>query len=54
LVASDQGMYPMTQFQATFESGGKDIRLDCFLPIGNGQQFPAVIGLHGSGADMPV
>jgi poly(3-hydroxybutyrate) depolymerase len=47
-------MYSVNQFQATFESGGKDIRLDCFLPIGNGQQFPAVIGLHGSGADMPV
>ena len=42
-------MYSVNQFQATFESGGKDIRLDCFLPIGNGQPFPAVIGLHGSG-----
>ncbi len=42
-------MYPITQSQASFESGGKDIRLDCFSPSANGQRFPAVIGLHGSG-----
>jgi dienelactone hydrolase len=49
LLVRGQLMYSVNQFQATFESGGKDIRLDCFLPIGNGQRFPAVIGLHGSG-----
>jgi carboxymethylenebutenolidase len=42
-------MYSITQSQLSFESGGKDIRLDCFLPDANGQRFPAVIGLHGSG-----
>jgi carboxymethylenebutenolidase len=42
-------MYSITQSQASFQSGGKDIRLDCFLPAANGQRFPAVIGLHGSG-----
>jgi carboxymethylenebutenolidase len=42
-------MYSITQSQLSFESGGKDIRLDCFLPAANGQRFPAVIGLHGSG-----
>jgi len=42
-------MYSITRSQASFESGGKDIRLDCFLPATNGQRFPAVIGLHGSG-----
>jgi carboxymethylenebutenolidase len=42
-------MYSITQSQLTFESGGKDIRLDCFLPADNGQRFPSVIGLHGSG-----
>lgn len=42
-------MYPIIQSQVSFESGGKDIRLDCFLPTANGQRFPAVIGLHGSG-----
>jgi carboxymethylenebutenolidase len=42
-------MYSITQSQLFFQSGGKDIRLDCFLPDANGQRFPAVIGLHGSG-----
>ena len=32
--------------QDAFESGGKEIRLDCFLPNGGGK-FPAVIGLYG-------
>src|SRR5277367_4165800 len=41
-------MYPITQSQLSFESGGKDIRLDCFLPLENCQPFPPVIGLHGS------
>jgi carboxymethylenebutenolidase len=42
-------MYSVTHSQIWFESGGKDIQFDCFLPSGNGQRFPAVIGLHGSG-----
>jgi dienelactone hydrolase len=42
-------MFSITQSQLSFRTGGKDIRLDCFLPDGNGQRFPAVIGLHGSG-----
>ncbi len=42
-------MYSITQSQLSFQSGGKDIRLDCFLPTADGQRFPAVIGLHGSG-----
>jgi carboxymethylenebutenolidase len=42
-------MYSITQSQLSFESGGKDVRLDCFLPTADGQRFPAVIGLHGSG-----
>jgi carboxymethylenebutenolidase len=42
-------MYSIAQSQASFESGGKGIRLDRFLPHANGQRFPAVIGLHGSG-----
>lgn len=48
-------MYSVTRSQTSFESGGKLIRLDSFLPNTNGQRFPAVIGLHGSGgghADM--
>lgn len=42
-------MYPVSQSQLVFESGGKDIRIDAFLPANNGNRFPAVIGLHGSG-----
>ena len=42
-------MQPVTQSQITFESGGKPIRLDCFVPDGNGQRYPAVISLYGSG-----
>jgi dienelactone hydrolase len=42
-------MFSITQSQLSFDSGGKNIRLDCFLPTANGQRFPAVIGLHGSG-----
>jgi carboxymethylenebutenolidase len=38
--------------QTTFESGGKTVRLDCFLPETNGQRFPAVISLHGSGGNF--
>jgi len=42
-------MFPVTQSQITFESGGKPIRLDAFVPSNNGQRFPAVISLYGSG-----
>ncbi len=42
-------MYPVTQSQESFTSGGKSIRLDCFLPSKNGESFPAVVALHGSG-----
>lgn len=42
-------MFPVTQSQITFESGGKPVRLDAFVPSNNGQRFPAVISLYGSG-----
>jgi dienelactone hydrolase len=42
-------MISVSQSQLTFESGGKSIRLDCFLPSDNRRRCPAVIGLHGSG-----
>jgi len=41
--------YSVSQSELIFESGGKSIVIDSFLPSGNGQRFPAVIGLHGSG-----
>ena len=42
-------MYPITRSQTTFNSGGKEIRLDAYLPGGNGQRFSAVVALYGSG-----
>jgi carboxymethylenebutenolidase len=42
-------MFSISQSQVTFESGGKSIRLDCFLPSNHRRALPAVIGLHGSG-----
>jgi dienelactone hydrolase len=42
-------MYSISQFELTFDSGGKSIGIDCFLPSVNGRRFPAIIGLHGSG-----
>jgi len=41
-------MLTVTQSHQTFDSGGRSITLDAFLPESNGQRFPAVIGLHGS------
>jgi carboxymethylenebutenolidase len=41
-------MYPVIQSHSNFTSGGVPIAFDAFLPDGNGQRFPAVIGLHGS------
>ncbi len=42
-------MFSVSQSEASFESLGKSIRLDCFLPATRDQRVPAVIGLHGSG-----
>jgi carboxymethylenebutenolidase len=39
------------ELQLTFKSGGKDVRLDCFLPSQSEKQFPAAISLHGSGGN---
>ena len=42
-------MLPVHQSQLSFDSGGRSIALDAFLPESNGHRHPAVIGLHGSG-----
>ncbi len=42
-------MYSISQSELIFDSGGKSIRLDCFLPSSENQRLPAIIGLHGSG-----
>jgi carboxymethylenebutenolidase len=44
-------MSSISQAHLTFISGGKPIRLDCFLPVSSSQRFPAILGLHGSGGD---
>ena len=41
----------MKQSQITYESGGKTIRLDCFLPDNCTQRLPTVIGLYGFGGN---
>lgn len=45
----EQGAGAVIERASRFESGGKAIAMDCFVPEGNGQRHPAVIGLHGSG-----
>lgn len=42
-------MFSVSQSQLTFSSGGREIRMDCFVPESESLRFPAVIGLHGSG-----
>jgi carboxymethylenebutenolidase len=42
-------VFPVTQSELIFDSGGKPIRVDSFLPGGKGERFPAVVALHGSG-----
>jgi carboxymethylenebutenolidase len=43
-------MLTVLQTRDTFDSGGRSITYDAFLPqFENGNRFPAVIGLHGSG-----
>ena len=39
----------MIQSQLSFQSGGKDIRLDYFLPENTSETLPTVIGLYGFG-----
>ena len=45
-------IHSISHSQSSFESGSKVIRLDCFLPSPNGERFPAVISLHGSGGGL--
>jgi dienelactone hydrolase len=40
---------PVSRSELTFQTGGKTIRVDSFVPAVNGHRLPAVIGLHGSG-----
>jgi carboxymethylenebutenolidase len=44
-----KGNWAVSECASRFESEGKTIAVDCFVPEGNGRCHPAVIGLHGSG-----
>jgi carboxymethylenebutenolidase len=41
--------FPVVQSQLSFDSGGTSIAIDAYLPDADGQRFPAILGLHGSG-----
>jgi len=43
---------PPTQSQLIFESGGKSIRLDAYLPDSANAPLPAVIALYGAGGNV--
>ncbi|MGC2248742.1 MAG: dienelactone hydrolase family protein [Terriglobales bacterium] len=45
-------MPTVTQSQLTFESGRKPIRIEAYIPGGNGASLPTVIALHGAGGDV--
>jgi dienelactone hydrolase len=43
---------PILQSSAVFQSGGKSIRLDAYLPQATDAPVPAVIALHGAGGGV--
>src|SRR5271157_2733250 len=45
-------MSTISQFELTFPSGGKTIRLDAHLPQAHDASFPAVVALHGAGGNV--
>lgn len=46
-------MLPILQSSEVFQSGGKSVRLDAYLPDGADRSpVPAVIALHGAGGDV--
>jgi dienelactone hydrolase len=45
-------MPTISRLELTFDSGGKPIRLDAYIPATNGNPLAAVIALHGAGGDV--
>jgi dienelactone hydrolase len=45
-------MPTISQSELTFQSGGKSIRLDAYLPEAPASPVPAVIALHGAGGNV--
>jgi dienelactone hydrolase len=44
--------FTITQMQLVFESGGKSVRLDAYLPETTNVKRPALIALHGAGGGV--
>lgn len=42
-------VHPVAESSLSFESAGRTIRVDAYVPEGKGQRHPAAIVLHGSG-----
>jgi dienelactone hydrolase len=45
-------MSTISQSELTFESGGKEIHLDTYLPETSAARLPAVVALHGAGGNV--
>ena len=45
-------MSTISQSELTFESGGKEIHLDTYLPETSAAPLPAVVALHGAGGNV--
>jgi dienelactone hydrolase len=45
-------MPTITPSHLTFQSGGKSVRLDAYMPAISGAAFPTVIALHGAGGGV--
>ncbi len=45
-------MPTISQSELTFQSGGKSIRLDAYLPDTHGAPVPAVVALYGAGGNV--
>jgi len=45
-------MPTISQSETTFQSGGKPIRLDAYLPAASAGPVPAVVALYGAGGDV--
>jgi dienelactone hydrolase len=45
-------MPTISQSELTFESGGKSVRLDAYLPDTHGGPVPAVVALYGAGGNV--
>ena len=45
-------MPTVSQSELTFQSGGKPVRLDAYLPEASTASLPAVVALHGAGGNV--